>query len=158
MAAGTLGLSRKLLKEARTRVYLRRGLQTQQLDPGHRASPLVHDARGDDAVARADDGAPDVPCRGAAGQVSMPVALLRAGGWTLLRYEPTKDARILRDKCVRIVDVVPNAELRDDGGYVHAEYGFAQGDVALIRPGGYTGMLASGDGQVAQGDHGRQFA
>jgi hypothetical protein len=38
-----------------------------------------------------------------------------------------------------------NAELRDDGGHLRAAYGFAAGDVALIRPDGYIRALASGD-------------
>jgi hypothetical protein len=38
-----------------------------------------------------------------------------------------------------------NGELRDDGGHLRAAYGFTAGDVALIRPDGYIGALASGD-------------
>ena len=40
--------------------------------------------------------------------------------------------------------------MRDDGGYLRAAYGFAPGDVALIRPDGYIGALANGDERVAQ--------
>ena len=63
VAAGVLGLSSKLLEAARTRGDLRRGRDTQQLGLGYRTSPLAHDARGDDAVVRAGDRAPDAPCR-----------------------------------------------------------------------------------------------
>ena len=65
VAAGVLGLSSKLLEAARTRGDLRRGRETRQLDLGYRTSPLAHDARGDDAIVRAGDRAPDAPCRGA---------------------------------------------------------------------------------------------
>lgn len=158
VAAGMLGLSGKLLEAARTRGDLRRGRETQQLDLGYRASPLAHDARDDDAIVRAGDRAPDAPCRGAGGQSVRLFNLLSAGGWTLLRYEPTKDVRIAPRKGVRIVDVGPNAELRDDGGHLRAAYGFAPGDVALIRPDGYIGVLASGDEPHALAEYLNQFA
>lgn len=38
----------------------------QRLDPGYRTSPLALDARGDGAIVRVGDRAPDAPCRGAA--------------------------------------------------------------------------------------------
>jgi 2-polyprenyl-6-methoxyphenol hydroxylase-like FAD-dependent oxidoreductase len=145
VAAGMLGLSSKLLEAARTRGDLRRGRETQQLDLGYRTSPLSHDARGDDAIVRAGDRAPDAPCRGAAGQPLRLFTLLGGGAWTLLRYEPAGAGTIAPRKGLRIVTVGMNGELRDDGGHLRAAYGFAAGDVALIRPDGYIGALASGE-------------
>lgn len=145
VAAAVLGLAGKLLEAARTRGDLRRGRETQQLDLGYRTSPLASDARGDDAMVRAGDRAPDAPCRGAAGQPLRLFTLLGGGGWTLLRYEPAGAGAIAPRKGLRIVTVGMNGELRDDGGHLRAAYGFAPGDVALIRPDGYIGALASGE-------------
>ena len=145
VAAGVLGLSSKLLEAARTRGDLRRGRETQQLDLGYRTSPLAHDARGDDAIVRAGDRAPDAPCRGAAGQPLRLFTLLGGGMWTLLRYEPAGAGAIAPRKGLRIVTIGMNGELRDDGGHLRAAYGLAPGDVALIRPDGYIGALASGE-------------
>ena len=145
VAAGVLGLSSKLLEAARTRGDLRRGRETQQLDLGYRTSPLAHDARGDDAIVRAGDRAPDAPCRGAAGQPLRLFTLLGGGVWTLLRYEPAGAGAIAPRKGLRIVTIGMNGELRDDGGHLRAAYGLAPGDVALIRPDGYIGALASGE-------------
>ena len=145
VAAGMLGLSGKLLEAARTRGDLRRGRETRQLDLGYRTSPLAHDARGDDAIVRAGDRAPDAPCRGAAGQPLRLFTLLGGGAWTLLRYEPAGACAFAPRKGLRIVTVGMNGELRDDGGHLRAAFGFAPGDVALIRPDGYIGALASGE-------------
>ena len=145
VAAAVLGLAGKLLEAARTRGDLRRGRETQQLDLGYRTSPLASDARGDDAMVRAGDRAPDAPCRGAAGQPLRLFTLLGGGGWTLLRYEPAGAGAIAPRKGLRIVTVGMYGELRDDGGHLRAAYGFAPGDVALIRPDGYIGALASGE-------------
>ena len=145
VAAGVLGLSSKLLEAARTRGDLRRGRETRQLDLGYRTSPLAHDARGDDAIVRAGDRAPDAPCRGAAGQPLRLFTLLGGGMWTLLRYEPAGVGAIAPRAGLRIVTVGMNGELRDDGGHLRAAYGFAPGDVALIRPDGYIGALAGGE-------------
>ncbi|USX15358.1 FAD-dependent oxidoreductase [Oxalobacteraceae bacterium OTU3CAMAD1] len=150
VAAGVLGLSSKLLEAARTRGDLRRGRETRQLDLGYRTSPLAHGARGDDAVVRAGDRAPDAPCRGAAGQPLRLFTLLGGGAWTLLRYEPAGAGAIAPRKGLRIVTVGMNGELRDDGGHLRAAYGFAPGDVALIRPDGYIGALANGDAGLAE--------
>ena len=61
-------------------------------------------------------------------------------------------------KGVTIVDVGSKAELRDDGGPPRAAYGFAPGDMALIRPDGYIGVLASGGDHGALDDYLKQFA
>lgn len=59
------------------------------------------------------------------------------------RYEP---AGVVAPRTgLRIVNVGMNAELRDDGGHLRAAYGFAPGDVALIRPDGHIGALAGGE-------------
>lgn len=142
VAADMLGLSARLLEAARTRGDLRRGRETRQLDLGYRASPLSLDARGDDAVIRAGDRAPDAPCVGAAGQALRLFTLLGGGMWTLLRYEPAGLATIAPRAGLRIVTVGINGELRDVGGHLRAAYDLAPGDVALIRPDGYIGALA----------------
>jgi 2-polyprenyl-6-methoxyphenol hydroxylase-like FAD-dependent oxidoreductase len=145
VAAGMLGLASKLLDAARLRGDLRRGRETQQLDLGYPLSALTLDERAHDAsnsaVLRAGDRAPDAPCRGAAGQPVRLFSLSGGGGWLLLRYEASGPSAIAARSGLRIVDVGVRGELRDDGGYLRDAYGFQPGDIALIRPDGYVGVL-----------------
>lgn len=87
---------------------------------------------------------------GAVGQPLRLFTLLGGGAWTLLRYEPAGAGTIAPRKGLRIVTAGMSGELRDDGGYLRAAYGFAPGDVALIRPDGYIGALASAEADLEQ--------
>jgi hypothetical protein len=63
------------------------------------------------------------------------------GGWLLLRYEASGPSAIAARSGLRIVDIGVHGELRDDDGQLRDAYGFRPGDIALIRPDGYVGVL-----------------
>jgi hypothetical protein len=140
-----LGLSGKLLEAARSHNDLRRGRETQQLDLGYRSSVLSLDERtreaSHDAGLRAGDRAPDAPCVGAGGQPVRLFTLLNSGGWTMLRYEAHGGAAIPAKRGLRVIDIGPGRELRDDAGHLRTAYGFQPGEIALIRPDGYIAAL-----------------
>ncbi|NYE61860.1 2-polyprenyl-6-methoxyphenol hydroxylase-like FAD-dependent oxidoreductase [Duganella sp. 1224] len=141
IAADMLGMSTRLLDAARQRGDLRRGREQQQLDLGYPASSLSLDERGDDAPLRAGYRAPDAPCVGAGGQAVRMFSLLRSGDWIMLRYEPATAPVIAPRAGLRIVTVGEHAELRDHHGHLRDAYGFAAGDIALVRPDGYLAVL-----------------
>ncbi|WP_167761345.1 FAD-dependent oxidoreductase [Duganella callida] len=141
VAAGMLGLSTRLLDAARQRGDLRRGRETQQLDLGYRNSSLSRDTRGDDAVLRAGDRAPDAPLTGAGGQPLRLFSLLKSGDAIMLRYEAPAPSALRPRRGLRIVTVGAHAELRDPDGHLRAAYGFTPGEIALIRPDGYIAAL-----------------
>jgi 2-polyprenyl-6-methoxyphenol hydroxylase-like FAD-dependent oxidoreductase len=141
IAAGMLGLSAKLLDAMRERGDVRRGREAQQLDLGYRSSALSLDERGGSAALRAGDRAPDAPCTGAGGQPVRLFTLLNSGEWIMLRYEPRDTPAVPACRGLRIIDIGPDAELRDHGGHLRAAYGFQPGDIALIRPDGYLAAL-----------------
>ena len=143
IAAGMLGLSAKLLDAMRERGDVRRGREAQQLDLGYRSSALSLDGRDGSAALRAGDRAPDAPCTGAGGQPVRLFTLLNSDGWTMLRYEANSAPAIAARRGLRIIDIGPDAELRDAGGHLRAAYAFQRGDVALIRPDGYLAALTS---------------
>ena len=70
-------------------------------------------------------------------------SLLAGGGWTMLRYEAAGPSVITARPGLRIVDIGTDNELRDEQGHLREAYGYAPGDVALIRPDGYIGVLTS---------------
>ncbi len=131
-----LGLSLKLLDAARRDADMRRDRTTQQLDIGYPDSPLSLDLRGRGLPAGSR--APDAPCRGAGGQ---PLRLFHLFGphWTLLAFE--SDAEISPRSGLLIHRV--GRDIIDDSGHIAAAYDFEPGDVALIRPDGYVGALAT---------------
>jgi 2-polyprenyl-6-methoxyphenol hydroxylase-like FAD-dependent oxidoreductase len=137
IAAEMLGMSTRLLDAARERGDLRRGREQQQLDLGYPASSLSLDERGGDAPLRAGYRAPDAPCTGAGGQPLRLFSLLKSADWIMLRYEPAAAAAIMPRHGLRIITVGEHAELRDHQRHLRDAYGFAPGDIALIRPDGY---------------------
>jgi 2-polyprenyl-6-methoxyphenol hydroxylase-like FAD-dependent oxidoreductase len=141
IAAEMLGMSTRLLDAARHRDDLRRGREQQQLDLGYPDSPLSLDERADDAPLRAGYRAPDAPCVGAGGQPLRLFSLLKSGDWIMLRYEPDGASALTPRRGLRIVSVGQHAELRDVEGHLRAAYGFAAGDIALLRPDGYVAVL-----------------
>ena len=161
IAADMLGLASKLLDAARQHGDLRRGRETQQLDLGYRSSPLALDLRPNqapelpdsEAALRAGDRAPDAPCRGAGGQPLRLATLLSAPGWTLLRYAADGASGIAPRPGLRIVNIGAQGDLRDEGGHLLAGYGFQPGDVALVRPDGYVGVMASDERHPALADY-----
>lgn len=146
IAAEMLGMSTQLLDAARLRGDLRRGREQQQLDLGYPDSPLSLDERQDqcgDAPLRAGYRAPDAPCIGAGGQPLRLFSLLKSGDWIMLRYEPSANVTplITPRRSLRIITVGQHAELRDHENHLRTAYGFAPGDIALLRPDGYLAAL-----------------
>ncbi len=136
VAAGMLGLSVRLLDAARRDAEMRRDRTTQQLDIGYPDSPLSLDRRGRGLPAGSR--APDALCRGAGGQA---LRLFRLFGpyWTLLAFE--SDGGMAPRPGLRIHII--GRDIIDDGGHIASAYDFAPGDLALIRPDGYVGALAT---------------
>jgi 2-polyprenyl-6-methoxyphenol hydroxylase-like FAD-dependent oxidoreductase len=149
VAADMLGMSTRLLDAARQRGDLRRGREQQQLDLGYPASPLSLDERGDDAALRAGYRAPDAPLTGAGGQPLRLFSLLKSGDWIMLRYEPREAAALAPRAGLRIITVGEHAELRDHEGHLRTAYGFAPGDIALLRPDGYLAALTHDEHSAA---------
>jgi hypothetical protein len=132
--------------------------------PGHQSVP----ADGYRAVPATDAGAADRRHRHLRRRTGAVIAartgradiVLHAVHWRSV-YESATSRRRCESRArkgVTIVDVGSKAELRDDGGPPRAAYGFAPGDMALIRPDGYIGVLASGGDHGALDDYLKQFA
>ncbi|WP_229262802.1 FAD-dependent oxidoreductase [Duganella radicis] len=149
IAAGMLGMSTCLLDAARERGDLRRGREQQQLDLGYPASSLSIDERGDDAPLRAGYRAPDAPLLGAGGQPHRLFSLLKSGDWIMLRYEARATPAIAPRRSLRIIDIGKHAELRDQEDHLRTAYGFAPGDIALLRPDGYLAVLTHDESSAA---------
>jgi 2-polyprenyl-6-methoxyphenol hydroxylase-like FAD-dependent oxidoreductase len=141
IAAEMLGMSTRLLDAARERGDLRRGREQQQLDLGYPASSLSLDERDDDAPLRAGYRAPDAPLLGAGGQPCRLFSLLKSGDWIMLRYEARSEPAITARRGLRIIDIGEHAALRDHECHLRTAYGFAAGDIALLRPDGYLAVL-----------------
>lgn len=60
----------------------------------------------------------------------------------MLRYEARSTSTMAARRGLRIIDVGPNAELRDDAGHLRAVYAFQAGDIALVRPDGCLAALS----------------
>ena len=93
------------------------------------------------------------PCIGAGGQSKRLTSLLSAPGWTLLRYEAAGPSALAQRPGLRIVNIGAQGELRDAGGHLLAAYGFQPGDVALVRPDGYIGVIASDENHPAVAEY-----
>ncbi|MGN6268484.1 MAG: FAD-dependent oxidoreductase [Sphingomonas sp.] len=142
IAAGMLGLSTRLLDEAR-KGAMKRNREVRQLDLGYRESSLT--APGSIRTARVQVGgrAPDAPCRGHAGQPTRLFDLFRGPHWTLLGWGA--EERPAPRKGLRIVTVGHQGDIVDDGHIADA-YGLAAGQWALVRPDGYLAAIAATDG------------
>jgi 2-polyprenyl-6-methoxyphenol hydroxylase-like FAD-dependent oxidoreductase len=149
IAAEMLGMSTQLLDAARLRGDLRRGREQQQLDLGYPDSSLSLDERNDDAPLRAGYRAPDAPCIGAGGQPVRLFSLLKSGDWIMLRYEPDGAPAITPHRGLRIITIGRHAELRDHESHLRTAYGFAPGDIALLRPDGYLAALTHDEHSAA---------
>lgn len=141
VAAGVLGLSTKLLDEAR-RGELRRGREVQQLDIGYPASSLNLERPARRGGVGAGNRAPDAPIRGAGGQNKRVFDLFAGPHWTLLGYEVESD--LLRPRPgLRIHTFGKRGDLIDDRGHFKDAYAASPGDWVLIRPDGYIGAVVS---------------
>jgi 2-polyprenyl-6-methoxyphenol hydroxylase-like FAD-dependent oxidoreductase len=140
IAAGMLGLSTKLLRQATTR----RGREVHQLDLAYSGSSLALETPERRAGVRAGDRAPDAPVRGAAGQPTRLFNLFQGPHWTLLGYETDRRSPIAPRPGLRIHLVGLRGDIIDDGGHVRDAYGLSPGDWVLVRPDGYVGTIVSG--------------
>ena len=90
IAAGMLGLSTRLLDEAK-QGKMRRGRETRQLDLGYRGDRWPCSRRERDGL-QAGDRAPDAPCAAQGGQPTRLFALFRGPHWTLSATKRTAPA------------------------------------------------------------------
>jgi len=139
IAAGMLGLSTRLLENAR-RGDNRRGREVQQLDLGYRGGPLAAATRTGGLVP--GDRAPDARLLGAAGQPRRMFELLAGTHWTLLGHHVAR-AELPARADLHVHTIGPAAELRDLHGDFAAAYALADGEWVLVRPDGYVGAIGS---------------
>jgi 2-polyprenyl-6-methoxyphenol hydroxylase-like FAD-dependent oxidoreductase len=142
IAAGVLGLSTRLLDEAK-KGAMTRGRESQQLDLHYRASSLSRPDPAIDARVQAGDRAPDAPCLGRAGQPTRLFSLFQGPHWTLLGYEVA--AQPQPRKGLRSVAVGGHGDVVDNGGHIADAYGLAAGHYVLVRPDGYIAAITFAD-------------
>lgn len=146
IAAGVLGLSTHLLDAAK-RGDVRRDREVHQLDIGYQSSSLSVETPPRARGVRAGDRAPDVPVRGAGGQLKRVFDLLAGPHWTLLGYEVDRDC-VQPRAGLRIHTFGSGGDLIDQGGHFETAYVASPGDWVLIRPDGYIGAMI-GSRQIA---------
>ncbi|MFJ8081676.1 FAD-dependent monooxygenase [Streptomyces sp. NPDC096205] len=156
VAARVLELSSRLqTAAARENLRFRQpGRETHQLQLNYRDSALSWDRRTAAGPLRAGDRAPDAVCRDPYGArvrlfdaLRGPQATVLAFGLddTGVRQELLPPGAAVRTVIHPEVDASPagaRAVLVDADSSVHTAYGVAKGDVAVIRPDGYIGLLA----------------
>jgi 2-polyprenyl-6-methoxyphenol hydroxylase-like FAD-dependent oxidoreductase len=137
VAAEVLGLSARLLEDARAKIAMRRGRETSQLDIGYPDSPLS--LAGPERGVAAGDRAPDAPV--AAGRL---FDHFRGPHWTLLGLAggPAPSARAEVKVCT----------VEDDGGHMRAAYGLMPSEWVLVRPDGYVAGLGEAPALLAHLD------
>jgi len=141
IAAGMLGLSTKLLDDAK-RGEFRRGREVQQLDLGYADSALALELPTRTSGLRAGDRAPDAILRGAAGQSRRLFDLFAGTHWTLLGYHAIRGSMPAR-RNVQVHVIAPTGDLRDEQGQFLDAYALAEGDWVLVRPDGYVAALVA---------------
>jgi 2-polyprenyl-6-methoxyphenol hydroxylase-like FAD-dependent oxidoreductase len=144
VASEVLGLSKRLLDDAKDGGPMRRGRETRQLDIGYPGSPLSLDGPERDGV-MAGDRAPDATCRRAAGQPVRLFDLFAGPHWTLLGYEAARATAPRARAGVQAHTVGEAGEIVDDGGHIQAAYGLAPGDWVLVRPDGYVAAVGAAE-------------
>ncbi|HEX3888909.1 MAG TPA: FAD-dependent oxidoreductase [Phenylobacterium sp.] len=151
VAAQVLGLSTRLLDDAKASAAMRRGRDTQQLDIGYPASPLSLEGPDREGV-MAGDRAPDAPCLRASGQPARLFDLFAGPHWTLLGHGADRTSAPPPRAGVRIVTMGPEGEIVDAQGHIGAAYGVGAGDWVLVRPDGYIAAVADAAGVAAHLD------
>lgn len=143
VAAEVLGLSTRLLDDAKSGARMRRGRETHQLDIGYPASPLSMDGLEREEGVMAGDRAPDAPCRGADGRTVRLFELFEGPHWTLLGFEPgVSPSPTLRAEA-RVCRIGAGEDIVDAGGHVQEAYGLSAGDWVLVRPDGYVAAVVA---------------
>ena len=141
IAAGMLGLSTRLLDEAR-KGAMRRNREARQLDLDYRGSSLTFPGSLATAKIKAGDRAPDAPCRGHAGQPTRLFHFFQGTHWTLIGLGVAE--RPAPRKGLRIASVGEDRDIVDDGGHIADAYGLEEGQWALVRPDGYLAAIIDG--------------
>lgn len=141
IAAGMLGLSTRLLDEAR-KGAMRRNREVRQLDLGYRGSSLTFQGSVATSKIEAGDRAPDAPCRGRAGQPTRLFQLFQGTHWTVIGLDVAERPAPRKD--LRIVSVGERGDIMDDGGHIAHAYGLEEGQWALVRPDGYLAAIIGG--------------
>ena len=137
VAAEVLGLSTRLLDAAKTKVAMRRGRETSQLDIGYPDSPLS--LAGPERGVAAGDRAPDAPVAG--GRL---FDLFRGPHWTLLGPAGGQAPGARAE--VRVCAV------EGDGGHMGAAYRLMPGEWVLVRPDGYVAGVGEAPALLAHLD------
>lgn len=147
VAASVLALSNARLKKALERkdIFTRRDASTIQLDVGYRGSALARDDRGETALLRAGDRAPDATNLTTVEGERRLFDLTRGEGFTLLSFGATSAVEsALFD--IRILHVVGEPtgldDIADTAGYLASAYGATDRSLVLIRPDGYVALIS----------------
>ncbi|WP_372784875.1 FAD-dependent oxidoreductase [Phenylobacterium sp.] len=141
VAAEVLGLSKRLLDDAKAGVAMRRGRETQQLDIGYPGSPLSLAGPARLQGVEAGDRAPDAPVGDPAGRPTRLFDLFRGPHWTALGYEADERPAPRPRPGVEILRVGGPGGLADDAGHLRDAYGLAPGEWVLVRPDGYVAAV-----------------
>jgi len=165
VAAALLGITTRLHRQVLSGNSNgpRRGPETLQLGINYRGSSLAHDESDAAAKVHAGDRAPDAPCSNLAGTSMRLFDIFRGTHFTLLafgsrhtstvmgvnqRYAPTVRATSVLRADEPTGDVPPSATLFDDEGHAHRAYDAQDDMLVLVRPDGYIGLIANGQGSV----------
>jgi hypothetical protein len=140
IAAGMLGLARKLLDAAKAG-SMRRGREVHQLDLCYPDSPLNFAGPARENGVLAGDRAPDAPIRGRAGQQKRLFDLYQGSHWTLLGYGVKRLSSIEPRPGLHIHAVGPQGDVMDGHGYIREAYGVKPDDWILVRPDGYVSAI-----------------
>jgi 2-polyprenyl-6-methoxyphenol hydroxylase-like FAD-dependent oxidoreductase len=140
IAAGMLGLARKLLDAAKAG-SMRRGREVHQLDLCYPDSLLNFAGPARENGVIAGDRAPDAPIRGRAGQQKRLFDLYQGSHWTLLGYGVNRLSSVEPRPGLHIHAVGPQGDVMDGHGYIREAYGVKPDDWILVRPDGYVSAI-----------------
>ncbi|WP_218952118.1 FAD-dependent monooxygenase [Amycolatopsis anabasis] len=119
-----------------------------QLDITYRDGPLAVDDRAPGGRIRAGDRAPDAPVRTRAGKPVRLFEVLRGPQWTLLACGA--DPGVDFGPEVAVHTVAEHGDLVDAEGALRRAYEVADGDLVLIRPDGYLGLVTDRAARVTE--------
>ena len=152
IAADMLGLATGLLDKMK-QGDSRRGRETNQLDLGYPPSSLSPDLPKWTGKVQAGDRAPDAPLRGAAGQSQRLFDLFRGPHWTLVVRGDATDALPKAGPRLLIHRIGATGEFHDTEDQLATRYGMTDGDLLLVRPDGYVGVIAAAADRARVADY-----
>jgi 2-polyprenyl-6-methoxyphenol hydroxylase-like FAD-dependent oxidoreductase len=155
VAAGVLALSNARLTQALEQKDIRRDASTIQLDVSYRGSALARDDRGETALLRAGDRAPDATKLTTVEGERRLFDLTRGGRFTLLSFGATAAVEA-SPSGLRTLHVVGQpagpGDIADSEGHLADAYGAADRTLVLIRPDGYVALITDA-GDVSAVSH-----